>query len=112
MDNIKLLQAMQKIVDTSVEHYKSDFIIDIDYFYTTKDASFVWITRKCGTNICRINPAENTKDVELTKAAAKRILQYYLALDNEDKKNRFFLISKNDGNIKELSYEDAFNIAS
>jgi hypothetical protein len=54
MNRVELVKTMNDIVNNYVEHYKTDFLYDVDFMYTTNDKKYVWIVRKCGTNIVAV----------------------------------------------------------
>lgn len=106
MEKINLIETMQDIVNKNVEHFKNDFLFDIDFMYTMHDKKFVWIVRKYGTNIARLWPdvsctTEYTKNkiIENGKIA---LSSFYKTNKKTTIKNKFFIVDLENNEIRKI----------
>ena len=106
MNRVELLEEMNSIVKEQVKHYDSDFMLDIDFMYTTSDKKFIWIVRKYGTNIVSLWPG---KDFNSTKEYNDYIHISKVTLNSfyeEHKKtsisHKFFIIDLEHNTIKRI----------
>ena len=103
-NRVELVKAMNGIVDNYVEYYKTDFLYDVDFMYTTNDEKYLWIVRKCGTNIVRLWPADNDSE---TIRNAKLVLDCYKETAEKTTMDyHYYIIDIANNEIKELSKKD------
>lgn len=106
MEKINLIKTMQDIVNKNVENFKDDFLYDIDFMYTMHDKKFVWIVRKCGTNIARLWPSVSYT----TEYAENRIIEngkitlssWYKTNKKTTIKNKFFIVDLENNEIRKI----------
>ena len=105
-DRIELLMTMQDIVYENTEHYKSDFIYDINYMFKTNDKKFIWIVRKYGTNIARLWPEKNEFTSENYSSFIRISKSTLSSLYEEHKKttikHKFFIVDLENNAIKRI----------
>lgn len=108
MNRVELVITMNDIVNNYVEHYKTDFLYDVDYMYTTSDKKYIWIVRKCGTNIVRLWPADN--DSETIKNAKLVLDCYKETAEKTTIEYRYYIIDIVNNEIKELNGKEIKNL--
>jgi hypothetical protein len=101
MNRVELVKTMNDIVNNYVEHYKTDFLYDVDFMYTTNDKKYVWIVRKCGTNIVRLFPADN--DSETIKNARLVLDCYKETAEKTTTEYHYYIVDIVNNEIKKLS---------
>lgn len=103
MNRIELLKTMNDIVNENTEHYKNDFMYDIDFMYNTSDKKFIWIVRKYGTNLACMWPDKNRLSSEEYSNyidVSKTILKCFY--EEHNKNHKFFIVDLEKNTIKRI----------
>lgn len=90
----EIFKTMYSHVLEVVDHYGTDFALDVYHLMTTTDKarSYIWLCRTCGTNLYPL-PLD-----EYGKTAVAHYLE-----NNQDGKTRFFRLTSR--NLQELTLD-------